>query len=81
MTTKWQFIWGVIGAFAGELLRFHKLVDVRGGIPEDIYLYLLTAIGMLFVGGWWSAALESDKKFLAFYHGLTAPIVLAVLIK
>ena len=83
MTNASRFGWGCIGASASEVLRLYKLatVDVTSPHPSFGLFYFAAVLAMLLLGGCWSVVLESDKKFLAFYHGATAPIVISALLR
>lgn len=78
-----RFFWGCTGAVSAEVLRLYKFVAASIPAP-DLTLnltYFSIVAAMILVGGAWSIVLRSDSKFTAFYHGLTAPIVLSALLR
>ncbi len=81
LTPRYQFLWGMAGGFSLELIRLYKLVAASTPAPRPPIdeFYVVVTVGMILVAGMWSRALESEKKFLAFYHGGIAPLVLSFL--
>ncbi len=81
MNSRLQFAWGCIGVAAVEVIRVRNLLSASSSdtIHSFHWAYVAAVLAIILVGGAWSVALESHNKFLAFYHGATASIIISFL--
>jgi hypothetical protein len=76
---KQQFFWGILGSLAPYAVRAARALTPDGALPHLGWGFLLASAALIVFGGVWSMAVESDKRWLAMYHGATFPIVFSFL--
>lgn len=82
MSKKTSFWWGVMGAFAPELLRMFKIVSAGQLLPDlqwAIYCGLLLLFACL--GGAASIAWKPEAEWKAFWVGASLPTIVASLVQ
>lgn len=80
LSKRGQFWWGTLGAVAPYLVRAAQIVSPTGPVDAPTWAYLLVHLSLILLGGFWSIATESHARWLAFYHGGTAPVVVSFLL-
>lgn len=70
----WQFLWGLYGSFAIEMLAFTRAVSKHNGIPKEYPLFvIITKIAWFMIAGLTAVMLDANSFYNAVYCGASAP--------